>query len=102
MGREQTAKAIQSHFTALAHNPLLLAPQKLESRHHPRDTKEKYERWMGRRKAAARQLARTLDGLVQSVRRSSEHSLRILPWPRHPLRACGTLKASPACFFSSI
>ncbi len=59
-----------------------------------------------RRKAAAEQLARTLNSLVQSVRRISEHSLQILRWLRHHLRARSTLEASlsdaPAYFFSSI
>ena len=95
-------------FTALAYNLLLLALNDLESQHHLQDTKveEKYERWMERRKAVAEQLALTLNSLVQSVRRISEHSLQILRWLRHHLRARSTLEASlsdaPAYFFSSI
>ena len=102
----KTAKTIQSHFTALAYNLLLLGLNDLESQHQLRDTKEKYERWMERRKAVAEQLSRTLNSLVQSVRRISEHSLQILRWLRHHLRARSTLEASlsdaPAYFFSYI
>jgi hypothetical protein len=104
----KTAKTIQSHFTALAYNLLLLALNDLENQHQLRDTKveEKYERWMERRQAVAEQLARTVNSLVQSVRRISEHSLQILRWLRHHLRARSTLEASlsdaPAYFFSYI
>ena len=104
----KTAKTIQSHFTALAYNLLLLALNDLESQHHLRDTKveEKYERWMERRPAVAEQLARTVNSLAQSVRRISEHSLQILRWLRHHLRARSTLEASlsdaPAYFFAYI
>jgi hypothetical protein len=104
----KTAKTIQSHFTAIAYNLLLLALNDLENQHHLRDTKveEKYERWMDRRQAIAEQLGRTVNSLVQSVRRISEHSLQILRWLRHHLRARSTLEASlsdaPAYFFSYI
>ncbi len=61
---------------------------------------------MERRKAAAERLARTVNSLVQSMRRITEHSLRILRWLRPHLRARSTLEASlgdaPAYFFSSI
>ena len=104
----KTAKTIQSHFTALAYNLLLLALNDLENQHQLRDTKveEKYERWMERCQAVAEQLARTVNSLVQSVRRISEHSLQILRWLRHHLRARSTLEDSlsdaPAYFFSYI
>ena len=88
--------ALQSHFTALAYNLLLLTLNDLESQHQLRDTKveEKRKRWMGRRQAAAEHMARTVNRLVQSVRRISEHSLQILRWLRHHLRARSTLEAS--------
>ena len=67
---------------------------------------EKYERWMERRQAVAERLARTVNSLVQGVRRISEHSLQILRWLRHHLRARSTLEASlsdaPAHFFAYI
>jgi hypothetical protein len=92
-GTSATAKRLQGHFTALAHNLMLLIEAKVRREHGIRDEKveRKFEKQLRRREVVALEKGRRLPRMIRLLRRrATQFSFQFIRWLRNHLN----LKAS--------
>lgn len=96
-GTSPTAKRLQAHLIALAHNLMLLLETKVRRDHGIRDEKveKKYEKQLCRREEVARQEGRRLPRMIRLLRRrATQFSRQFIRWLRNHLNIQASYEAS--------